>query len=60
MPTIWASQVALVVKNPPTNAEDREGFHPWAGKKPWRAWQPTLVFLPRESNGQSSFLGYCP
>jgi len=28
----------------------RPGFHPWVGKTPWRrAWQPTLVFLPRES-----------
>ena len=31
---------------------------PWVGKIPWRrAWQPTLVFLPRESYGQRS-LGY--
>ena len=29
-------------------------------KMPWRrAWQPTLVFLPRESHGQS-LLGYSP
>ena len=28
----------------------RPGFGPWVGKIPWRrAWQPTLVFLPRES-----------
>ena len=44
---LLASQVALVVKNPPANAGDmRRGFDPWVGK---RAWQPTLVFLPGES-----------
>ena len=48
---MWASQVALVVKNPPTSAGDiRCGFNPWVGKTPWRrVWQPTLVFLPGES-----------
>ena len=25
------------------------GFDPWVGKIPWRAWQPTPVFLPGES-----------
>ena len=46
----WASQVALVVKNPFTNAEDnkRLEFDHWIRKIPWRrAWQPTL--LPGES-----------
>ena len=49
----WASQVALVVKNPPTSAGDiRCGFNPWVGKTPWRrVWQPTPVFLPGESPG---------
>ena len=29
----------------------RPGFSPWVGKIPWRkAWQPSLVFLPRESS----------
>ena len=33
----------------------RQGFHPWVRKIPWRrAWQPTPVFLPRESHGQRS------
>ena len=28
----------------------RTGFDPWIGKIPWRrAWQPTPVFLPKES-----------
>ena len=30
----------------------------WVGKIPWRrAWQPTPVFLPRESHGQRSLAG---
>ena len=37
----------------------RPGFNPWGGKMPWRrAWQPTSVFLPGESNGQRSLVGY--
>ena len=46
-----ASQVALVVKNPPANAgPERLGFDPWVGEIPWRrAWQPTPAFLPRDS-----------
>ena len=57
-----ASQVALVVKNPPANAGDmRLGFDPWARKIPWRrARQPSLVFLPGESHGQRSLVGYSP
>jgi len=36
-------------------------FDPWVGKIPWqRAWQPTPVFLPGESHGQRSLVGYCP
>ena len=37
------SQVALAVKNLPTNAGVvRPWFHPWVGKIRWRrAWQPT-------------------
>jgi len=32
----------------------RNGFDPWVGKIPWRrAWQPTPVFLPGESYGES-------
>ena len=60
---IWASQVALVIKNPLANAGrcKRCGFDPWVGKIPWRrAWQPTPVFLPGESHGQRSLLGYGP
>ena len=51
-----ASQVVLVVNNPPDNAGDRRcRFDPWVGKIPWRwAWQPTQVVLPGESHGQRS------
>ena len=39
----------------------RHGFDPWVGKIPWRrAWQPTPVFLPGESHGQGSLMGYGP
>ena len=63
----------LVVKNPPANAGDidvglipglrhkRHRFNLWVGKIPWRrAWQLTPVFLPRESHGQRSLVGYSP
>ena len=58
---IQASQVTLVVKNPPANAGDlkRHGLIP--GKIPWRrAWQSTPVFLPKEAHGQRSRMGYSP
>ena len=39
----------------------RQRFHPWVGKIPWRrAWQPIPVFLPGESHGQRSLVGYGP
>ena len=39
----------------------RCGFDPWVGMIPWRrAWQPNLVFLPREYHGQRSLDGYNP
>ena len=37
----------------------RHKFDAWVGKIPCRrAWQPTLVFLPGESHGQRSLVGY--
>ena len=44
--------MALVVKNPPANAGDikRHKFDPWVRKTP--------VFLPGESPGQRSLVGY--
>ena len=54
--------MAIVLKNPPANAGDvRHGFDPWVGKMPWRrAEQPSPVFLPGESHGQRSLVGYSP
>ena len=54
-----ASQVALVIKNPPDNAGDRRyEFNPWVGNIPWRKkWQPSPVFLPRDSHGLRSLAG---
>ena len=59
---IWASQVALVVKNPLISAGDiRGGLNPWVRKIPLgRAWQSNPVFFPRESHGQKSLVGYSP
>ena len=37
----------------------RHGLDPWVGKLPWKkAWQPAPVFLPGDSHGQRSLLGY--
>ena len=45
--------MARRVKNLPTVWET------WVGKIPWRRkWQPTPVFLPGESHGQRSLVGY--
>ena len=58
-----ASQMALVVKTSPSQfrRHKRCKFNPWIGKIPWRrAWQPTPVFLPGESHGQRSLVGYSP
>ena len=39
----------------------RHGFDPWVRKIPSRrAWQATPIFLPGESHGQGSLVGYCP
>ena len=52
-PSLGASQVALVVKNPPANTRHRRhGFDPWIGKIWRRKWQPTSVFLPGKSHGE--------
>ena len=37
----------------------RPRFNPWVGKIPWRReWLPISVFLPGESHGQRSLVGY--
>ena len=39
----------------------RNRFDLWVGKMPWwRKWKPTPVFLPGESHGQGSLVGYGP
>jgi len=36
-------------------------FDLWVRKIPWRkTWQPTPVFLPGQSHGQRSLVGYSP
>ena len=57
------SQVALVVKNLPANADRYMGCEiaPWVRKILWkRKWQPTPVFLPGESHEQRSLARYSP
>ena len=52
-----------VVKNPLANAGDTRdaGSFPRSGRIPWRRkWQPTPVFLPGQSHGQRSLVGYSP
>ena len=50
----WASQVPLVIKNPPANAGDLRdlGSIPGSGSSPGGG--------PGESQGQMSLVGYCP
>ena len=39
----------------------RHGFNPWVRNIPWRkAWQSSPGFLPGESQGQRSLVGYNP
>ena len=56
--------MAPVVKNPPANEgrHKRHRFNSWVRKIPWKRgiWQPTPVFLPGESHGQRSLVGYSP
>ena len=50
-----------MVKNPPANAGDARdvGSIPGWGRSPGRrAQQPTPVFMPGESHGQRSLVGY--
>ena len=54
-----ASLVAQLVKNPPAMQETQVRFLGW--EDPWRRkWQLTPVFLPGESRGQRSLVGYNP
>ena len=52
----WTSPVAQQFRSHRTPR-----FDPLVGKIPWRrAWQPASVFLPGESHGQRSLVGYSP
>ena len=45
----------------PVQETKRQGFDPCIGNLPWRrAWQPSPVFLPGESHGERSLVGYGP
>ena len=51
-----ASQMVLMVKNPPARRYKRRGFYSWIGKIPWRrAWQPPPVFLPGKPQSQGTW-----
>ena len=48
----------LSVKNLPVNA-GHSGSISGPGRSPWRKkWQPAAVFLPGETHGQRSLVGY--
>ena len=52
-----------MVKNPPANAGDTRDWAsiPGSGRAPGgRHGKPTPEFLPRESHGQKSLVGYGP
>ena len=56
-------QHSISVKEPACQCRrcKRCGFNSWVGKIPWRrAGQPTPLFLPGESHGQRSLVGYSP
>ena len=58
----WTSSVMLLVKIClQCRSCKRHGFGPWVRKIPWKStWQPSPVFLLRESHGQRSLAGYSP
>ena len=60
-----ASQVALMIKNPPANAGDATdvGLTPGSGRSWRRAWPPTPVSLSMregEPHAKRSLVGYSP
>ena len=67
--SLWPDQVALHLPGGSSGKEltsqckrwERCRFDPGLGRFPWkRAGQPTPVFLPGESHGQWSLVGYSP
>ena len=59
---IWASPVALAVKNPPANVGDARdsGWIPGLGRSPRGGNEPTPVFLLGKPHGQRILVGYSP
>jgi len=60
---VWGFPLGTGGKEPACQCirHKRYGFDPWVRKIPWRrAWQPIPVFLPGESHGQRSLVGYSP
>ena len=59
---VWASQVALVVKNPPANVGDkRDSGSPLGQEDPLEEGVATpSVSLPGQSHGQRNLVGYRP
>ena len=62
LPIYWCSLASLVAGTSRICLQyKRPGFNPWIRKIPWRReWLTTLVFLPGESHGQRSLVGYSP
>ena len=52
-----ASQVAVVVKNPPANAGDLRAMG-WIPVSQRRVWQLIPIFLPGESHEEIGLVGY--
>ena len=56
--SFWGASQVLSGKESTCQCRRYE-FDPWVRKIPWRRrWQPTPVFLPGESHGQRSLVGY--
>ena len=61
--TIWVFPGGTSCKEPTCQCRRRKGygFDPWVRKIPWRrAQEPTALFLPGESLGQSNLVSYSP
>ena len=60
--SVDSTQVALVVKNLPASAEDKETQVRSLGQEDSleEEMAPTPVFLPGESHGQRNLVGYSP
>ena len=56
----WESPGGAGSKEPTCQCSKETLLDPWVRKIPWRAQQPTPVFLPGEFHGQRSLAGYGP